>query len=63
MELFDQEKFVDGQNRLMDAIKKVEGSVKLGMTVEGSVHPQSLINVLMGMKWLACRCWWVGFSC
>ena len=50
MELFDQEKFIDGQNRLMEAIKKVEGSVKLGMTVEGSVHPQSLITVLMGMK-------------
>ena len=50
MELFDHKKFIDGTARITEAIKQVEGSVKLGMTVEGQVHPQSLINVLMGMK-------------
>jgi len=49
-DVFDNEKFKDSASRVMTSIQGVEGSVKIGMTVEGQVHPQSLISVLMGIK-------------
>lgn len=50
VDIFENDKFRDCANQIMDAIQSVEGSVKLGMTVEGNVHPQSLVNLLMGIK-------------
>lgn len=50
MDLFENEKFKESANRVMDAIQKSEGNVRLGMTADGQVHPQSLINILMGVK-------------
>lgn len=50
MDLFENEKFKESANQVMEAIQKSEGSVKVGMTIDGQVHPQSLISILMGVK-------------
>lgn len=50
IDLFEDKRFNDSSEKIVDALQKLEGSVKVGMTAEGQVHPQSLISILMGIK-------------
>ena len=49
-DLFEEKRFTKSSDKIVDALQKLEGSVKVGMTAEGQVHPQSLISLLMGIK-------------
>ena len=50
MDFFEDDRYQNVSKKLAETIKSLDGKLKVTMTTEGSVHPQSLIEILMELK-------------
>lgn len=50
MDFFDDVRYTEVSKKLASAIKNLDGKMKVAMTTDGSVHPQSLVGILLELK-------------
>ena len=50
MDFFDDTRYTEVAKKLAAVIKNLDGKLKVAMTTDGGVHPQSLVGILMELK-------------
>lgn len=50
MDFFEDDRYTEVSKKLAEVIKNLDGKLKVAMTTDGTVHPQSLIAILMELK-------------
>jgi len=50
MDFFEDDRYTEVAKKLAEVIKNLDGKLKVAMTTDGAVHPQSLIAILMELK-------------